>query len=71
MDVTELKNRNLVFTITMIVLSINIVGKTQTHRLITLRGWKPSCLCSMPSEEILVIMDIDYCNQTQVLRLAP
>ncbi|XP_078331577.1 uncharacterized protein LOC144625244 [Crassostrea virginica] len=48
--------------------SINLVSGTQIQILITLRGWRPVCLCSTSFGDLLVSMTSDDYKQTKVVR---
>ncbi|XP_078331356.1 uncharacterized protein LOC144625137 [Crassostrea virginica] len=48
--------------------SINLVSGTQIQTLITLRGWRPSSLCSTASGDLLVTMTRYVWKQTKVVR---
>ncbi|XP_034327186.2 E3 ubiquitin-protein ligase TRIM71-like [Magallana gigas] len=48
--------------------TVNIVKNTQIQTVIRLRGWKPDCICSTSSGELLIVLDRDDRKQTKVVR---
>lgn len=66
-DLTVTKSGDLIYT-DYSDITVNKVPSTQIEVLIRLRGWRPSGVCSTSSGDLMVIMDSDDDEQTNVMR---